>query len=176
MVRVPDGFLRYLLPSELRQLLHPRPYDNWILEESRRHGADPLLVLSIMREESRFDHRAKSPAAARGLMQFVIATARDVGREVGLAEVQAEDLYEPRTAIQLGARYLATRLEKFDGDRYAAAAAYNAGPNQAREWRRLAPAPGPDFLLSTIDFNETKGYVRVVMNSYERYREIYGEE
>jgi soluble lytic murein transglycosylase-like protein/tetratricopeptide (TPR) repeat protein len=175
MREVPDGFTRHLLPGELRRLLHPRPYLPWILEESRRQGADPLLVLSIMREESRFDPRAKSPAAARGLMQFVIATGREVGREVGLAEVLAEDLYDPATAIQLGARYLATRLELFGGDPYAAAASYNAGPYQAREWVRLAPAPGPDFLLSTIDFQETKGYVRVVMNSYERYREIYGE-
>ena len=53
------------------------------------------------------------------------------------------------------------------------AAAYNAGPNQARLWARMAPAPGDDMFLSAINFDETKDYVRKVLNSYERYGEIY---
>ena len=57
---------------------------------SRR--ADPRLVLSIMREESRFNPRAKSQAAARGLLQFILATARDIGRDIGLVDVDAVGL------------------------------------------------------------------------------------
>jgi soluble lytic murein transglycosylase len=90
-------------------------------------------------------------------------------------EVAPEDLYEPATIIQLGARYIADLLREFDRNPYAAAAAYNAGPNQARLWARMAPAPGNDFYLTAINFDETKDYVRKVMNSYERYAEIYDQ-
>ena len=72
-----------------------------------------------------------------------------------------------------GAKYLGDLLAQFDGDPYKAAAAYNAGPKQARLWARMAPAPGDDHFLSAVNFDETKNYVRKVLNSYERYGEIY---
>jgi soluble lytic murein transglycosylase-like protein len=170
---IPKDYLPPLLPVLLRQLLYPRYFYDVIQAESAKYGADPRLVLSIMREESRFNPRAKSAAAARGLLQFIITTARDVGQAIGLVKVAPEDLYDPRVVIQLGAKYIADLLGQFERDGYKAAAAYNAGPNQARLWARLAPAPGPDMFLSAINFDETKDYVRKVLNSYERYGEIY---
>jgi soluble lytic murein transglycosylase len=64
---------------------------------------------------------------------------------------------------------------QFGGDPYKAVAAYNAGPRQVQLWQRLAPGPGDDVFLSTVNFDETKEYVRRVMTSYTRYREIYGD-
>ena len=127
-----------------------------------------------MREESRFNPRAKSEAAARGLLQFIITTARDIGREVGIVDVAPDDLYDPRVIIQLGAKYISTLSQRFRNDHYDVAGAYNAGPNQVALWSRLAPAPGDDFYLSSVNFDETKQYIRKVMNSYRRYRQIYG--
>jgi soluble lytic murein transglycosylase-like protein len=176
MNAVPDDFLPQLLPAQLRQLLYPRYFYETILEEAGRHGADARLLLSLMREESRFDPRAKSAAAARGLLQFIITTARDVGQRIGLVGLSPEDLYDPRIVIRLGARYLAELQEEFGGDPYRAAAAYNAGPNQVKLWGRQTPGPGADSFLSTINFEETKNYVRKVLNSYERYGEIYEGE
>src|SRR5881397_3858925 len=75
---------------------------------TRHFGADPTLVVAIMREESRFNPRAKSEAAARGLLQFIITTARDIGRDVGLVDVTPDDLYDPRVIIRLGAKYIST--------------------------------------------------------------------
>ena len=95
---------------------------------------------------------------------------------LGLVEVAPEDLYDPRLVIRLGAKYLGDLQAQFDGDPYAAAAAYNAGPAQARLWRKLAPAEGHDYFLSTVSFAETRHYVRKVLNSYERYGEIYQGE
>ncbi|MFN2441639.1 MAG: transglycosylase SLT domain-containing protein [Thermoanaerobaculia bacterium] len=173
MRSVPDGFVQELLPLRVRQLLYPRYFAQIIERDSERFGADPRLVLSIMREESRFDPRAKSIAAARGLLQFIITTARDIGASLGLVDLQSADLYDPRTIIQLGARYVADLLEEFDGSRYKAASAYNAGPFQTRLWSRLQPAEGDDYFLTSVNFSETKHYVRKVMNSYQRYGEIY---
>src|SRR5262249_2486943 len=150
---------------------YPRYFHDGIATQSARYGADPRLVLSIMREESRFNPRAKSAAAARGLLQFIITTAREVGRAIGLGQVSPEDLYEPRVVIPLGGEYLGALRAQFARAPNKTAAAYNAGPNQARLWARLAPAPGDDTYLSAINFDETKDYVRKVLNSYERYGE-----
>lgn len=172
---IPRDYVPELLPRTIRELLYPRYFFESIEEDSNRYGADPRLVLSIMREESRFNPRAKSAAAARGLLQFIITTARQVAQDLGILEVSSADLYDPRMIIQLGARYVATLLEEFDGNGYRAAAAYNAGPHQVRLWSRLAPAEGDDYFLSAINFTETKHYVRKVRNSYERYGEIYDQ-
>jgi tetratricopeptide (TPR) repeat protein len=174
MKNVPDDFHPALLPQVVRRLLYPRYFYSFIAEDAKRYEADPALVLSIMREESRFNPRAKSQAAARGLLQFIITTARDIGRDVGLLDVDPEDLYDPRVIIRLGAKYISELGEQFDGNHYRIAAAYNAGPKQVAQWERLQPAPGDDYFLTAIHFDETKDYVRKVMNSYERYVEIYG--
>jgi len=171
---VPNDYLPELLPLTMRQLLYPRYFYEYVADDSKHFGADPTLVMAIMREESRFNPRAKSEAAARGLLQFIITTARDIGREIGLVNVTDEDLYDPRVIIQLGAKYVSTLSEQFGNDHYATAAAYNAGPHQVALWQRLSPGTGDDFFLSSINFDETKQYVRKVMNSYKRYSEIYG--
>ena len=157
-------------PPVVQQLLYPRYFYNFILEDAKRYNADPALVLAIMREESRFNPRAKSQAAARGLLQFIITTARDIGRDVGLVDVDPADLYDPRIIIRLGAKYISELSEQVAGNRYRATAAYNAGPKQVALWTRLQSAPGDDYFVSAINFDETKAYVKKVMRSYERYR------
>jgi tetratricopeptide (TPR) repeat protein len=173
MKSVPDDYVPDLLPLSVRELLYPRYFYGAIESDSQRFDADPMLVLSIMREESRFNPRAKSEAAARGLMQFIIITAAEIGRDIGLVQVTPDDLYDPAIIIRLGAKYVGELMKKFDGDHYKTAAAYNAGPTQTALWSRLSPAPGDDFFLSSVTFDETKDYVRKVMNSYKRYGEIY---
>ncbi|HEV7425266.1 MAG TPA: lytic transglycosylase domain-containing protein [Thermoanaerobaculia bacterium] len=174
MNSVPRDYVPELLPLTVRQLLYPRYFYDYISEDSKTFGADPTLVLAIMREESRFNPRAKSEAAARGLLQFIITTARQIGRDTGLLNVDPEDLYDPRIIIRLGAKYISTLSKDFANDHYNVAASYNAGPKQTALWSRLAPAAGDDYFLSAINFDETKQYVRKVMNSYKRYVEIYG--
>jgi len=174
MNSVPRDYVPELLPLAVRQLLYPRYFYDYISDDAKSFGADPTLVLAIMREESRFNPRAKSEAAARGLLQFIITTARQIGRDVGLLDVDPEDLYDPRVIIRLGAKYISTLSKQFANDHYNVAASYNAGPKQTALWSRLAPAAGDDYFLSAINFDETKQYVRKVMNSYKRYAEIYG--
>lgn len=174
MKSVPADYHPDLLPLVVRQLLYPRYFAVFIEADAKKYATDPTLVLSIMREESRFNPRAKSQAAARGLLQFIITTARDIGRDVGLVDVDPEDLYDPRIVIQLGAKYISELQQQSGGNRYRVAAAYNAGPKQVALWQRMQPAAGDDYFLTAINFDETKQYVRKVMNSYERYGEIYG--
>ncbi len=169
---LPAEFLPELLPGQVRDLLYPRHYLALIQEDALRFGADPLLVLAIMREESRFDTRARSAAAARGLLQIVLTTARAVGRDLGLPEFEGEDLYDPALVIPLGSKYLADLQRDFGGNLMKAAAAYNAGPRQARLWSRLAPGTADDAFFASISFAETRRYVAQVLSSYDRYRAL----
>ena len=114
------------LPSEwvsiaLRRLLFPLPYR---AELERRVGADPdalHLLAAVMREESRFQPQAVSPAAARGLAQLVLPTARRLARNLGWGEIRAEELHRPEISIALGAAYLAELRKRFgEGGRGAA--------------------------------------------------------
>jgi soluble lytic murein transglycosylase-like protein len=173
MKSIPKDFHHALLPAAVRQLLYPRYFYSFIAADAKRYEADPSLVLAIMREESRFNPRAKSQAAARGLLQFIITTARDIGRDIGLVDVDPQDLYDPRVIIQLGAKYIAELAEQFGGNRYRTAAAYNAGPKQVALWSRLQAADGDDYFMTAVNFDETKHYVRKVLNSYEMYSAIY---
>jgi len=161
------------LPRIARELLYPRYFYDYIVDDSKTFGADPVLVLAIMREESRFNPRAKSEAAARGLLQFIITTARDIGRDVGLVDVTPDDLYDPRIVIRLGTKYIATLSKELGGNKHAIVAAYNAGPKQVALWQRLAPGPGDENFDASINFDETRDYVRKVMKSYAEYKAIY---
>jgi soluble lytic murein transglycosylase-like protein len=168
---LPSDYLPELLPVDVRGLLYPRHYAGRIGEDARRFGADPDLVLAIMREESRFDTRARSAAAARGLLQIVLTTAREVGRSLGMTEIEGEDLYDPERVIPLGSKYLGDLQRDFDGNLLKAAAAYNAGPRQVVLWSRLAPSAADDAFFASISFAETRRYVAQVLASYDRYRE-----
>jgi soluble lytic murein transglycosylase-like protein len=168
---LPSDYLPELLPAGVRGLLYPRHYAGRIDEDARRFGADPDLVLAIMREESRFDTRARSAAAARGLLQIVLTTAREVGRSLGMTGIEGEDLYDPERVIPLGSKYLGDLQRDFDGNLLKAAAAYNAGPRQAQLWSRLAPSSADDAFFASISFAETRRYVAQVLASYDRYRE-----
>ena len=171
--RLPAGLPFELLSPALQRLLYPRPFSAEVSEQAAANGLEAALLYGVMREESRFFPRARSSAAARGLLQILTATARAVAWEMGLGSVEPEDLYDPPTAIRLGARYLADLGRRFGGDAPAAVAAYNAGPAQAALWRRLSPAPGPDFLLTAVSFEETRGYVDKVLRCRDRYRQLY---
>jgi soluble lytic murein transglycosylase-like protein len=170
---LPQEVVPELFPRRLSELLYPRYYWERLVDDAAKYGADPRLVLSVMREESRFDLRAKSPAAARGLLQFIIGTAREVGQKLGLMDVQPDDLYQADVIIPLGSKYLGDLVREFGGNRYQAVAAYYAGPPQARLWARLSPAPEPEAYYSSVNFDETRRYVGRVLSTYERYREIY---
>jgi hypothetical protein len=157
MRSVPDDFHPDLLPLSVRRLLYPRYFYDVIVADAKRYDTDPRLVLSIMREESRFNPRAKSQAAARGLLQFIITTARDIGRAVGLVDLTPQDLYDPRIIIQLGAKYVSELGGKFEGDRYrVAAAAFFNSARRARSFslcavRRFFATAARAFSPLTLD-------------------------
>ncbi len=174
--RVPREVPERLLPAEMRRLLYPLPYRVEIVREARARGVDPLLLAAIIREESRFDPQAISPASARGLTQFVLPTAQRVAGQIGLEGLEAPDLHDPATSIALGAAYLAELGGRFGQGSWEVVAAYNAGEPQAQLWRSYCYSREPEELFTKVGFPETRGYLERVLASRAHYAAIWGAE
>lgn len=171
--RIPEKLPPQFLPNEYRELLYPLGYSFLILQEAKRQGVDPYLVAGIIREESRFDPGAFSGAAARGLTQFVIPTAREIAAEAEIGPIVPRDLERPEIAIALAAAYLNKLLREFDGFLPQAVAAYNAGEPQAKLWRLYCHSDEPAEYLTKVAFRETRHYLGKVLTSRAHYRELY---
>jgi soluble lytic murein transglycosylase len=153
--------------------LYPALYGETILREANRRRVDPRLVLAIMRQESGFKPRAKSLAAARGLLQLTIDTASKYAAHVGLNNLRDEDLYRPETSILLGSEYLADLSRQFPDLPEAVAASYNGGEDNVARWVRRAKQRDPGVFTAEVGFDETKNYVYKVMANYRAYKELY---
>lgn len=157
-------------PRAIRRLAFPMAYREAVVAESARAQIGPLLLLSLIRQESFYDRFAVSSADARGLTQMMPATGAEIARSLGRTGFQADELYEAATAVAYGARYVAAQLKAFDGDVFHAIAAYNAGGGPVRRWR--ASAGDPDIFVETIPYNETRAYVRSVYEYHAIYRAL----
>lgn len=129
----------------------------------RRAAAQSLPVselMAIARRESAFSPTARSPVGARGLMQLMPATGRSVARKEGMT-VSTRQLDNVEYNITLGSAYYAQLLERFEGNRAFALAAYNAGPNRVKNW--LSDDVPLDVWIETIPYRETRDYVKAVL-------------
>ncbi len=142
-------------------LLYPRPFDADVRSASRRTGLPEELIYAIIRQESLFRADAASSAGAIGLMQLLPETARITARRAGLPAPTRAQLTVPAVNIPLGSEFLASLVQRFDGETALAAAGYNAGPNAARRWLPTAPMD-LDVWVENIPFNETRAYVQRV--------------
>ncbi|MEZ5308111.1 MAG: transglycosylase SLT domain-containing protein [Pyrinomonadaceae bacterium] len=170
-----SALLSRLSPDESR-VLFPAPFRNHVLEFSRKEKIDPRFLLSIMRQESQFKADVKSSAAARGLMQFVSGTSNQIALELKLEGFRQDDLYSPRVAVMMGARYLGNLFRLFPGKPEAVAAAYNGGEDRVARWLKRANTSDPDIYFSEIVFSQTKDYVARVMENYRVYRQLYDQD
>jgi len=143
-------------------------------------AADRAAVYAITRQESMFQIDALSSAGARGLMQLMPGTARDVARKVGVDYSANRLVSDAAYNTLLGSTYLAAQLDRYDGSLVLAAAAYNAGPGNADKWIRAYGDPraanvDPVIWVELIPFQETRTYVKRVLGNYLVYRERLGD-
>lgn len=153
--------------------LYPAPYRDVIVREATKRKVDPRLLLAIMRQESNFRERAKSPAAARGLLQLVVDTASKYARRAGINNLQDEDLYRPAVSITIGSEYIADLQRLFPDLPEAVIASYNGGEDNVARWLKRSGHQDGGILASEVGFTETKGYVFVVMANYRAYQQLY---
>jgi soluble lytic murein transglycosylase len=139
------------------------------------------LALAIIRQESEYDPRARSPAGAMGLMQLMPRTAKEVAKKNDIAFKSPDRLYEAQYNITLGSAYLARMISSYDGSYVMAIAAYNAGPGNVRNWSNQFGTPGNNIdnavnWIEKIPYVETRNYVQRVMENLQVYRHLASEK
>ena len=122
--------------------------DRLIEVSARRFRLDSALIRAVIKVESDFDPSVISSKGARGLMQLMPETAREVG---------VLDPFDPSEAIHGGSKYLRKMLDSFDSNLDYALAAYNAGPNAVRKYGGIPP------------YQETQNYVKKVRQYFDYY-------
>jgi soluble lytic murein transglycosylase-like protein/TolA-binding protein len=155
---------------------YPAPYRAELLRSAKAKGVDPRFVLAIMKQESSFRPGAKSPAAARGLLQLVFDTAIKYNKRAGFPNLAADDLYAPSTNIAIGSLYIADLKDQFGGLYEAIAASYNGGEDNAARWLNRSKPKEAGIFTAEIGFAETKNYVFKVMTNYRVYCALYTED
>jgi soluble lytic murein transglycosylase len=139
------------------------------------------VVLAIIRQESEFDRRANSWAGARGMMQLMKYTAKIVAKQAKLPYSISRLTKDPEYNIKLGSYYFNSLMEDYNGVFPFAIAAYNAGPNRVKTWRRVNGDPSKGQLsyvnwIELIRFKETRNYVQRVLENINVYKYMINKE
>lgn len=161
------------LPNKFQyqELLYPKVFNEIVNRISKNFDIDPALIFAIMREESRFDKRAVSPAGAIGLMQLMPATAKREAKKAGMTIKEEKDIFETEKNIAIGSYYLKKLINEF-GSIVLAIAAYNAGENAVYSWLNENKYRQIDEFIEDIPYSETRAYVKRVLTSYFEYLRI----
>jgi soluble lytic murein transglycosylase-like protein len=172
---VPADYVLELAPRRLVELLYPARFRDSLFKHATSRNIDPKFVLSIARQESRFQTDVKSVAAARGMMQFIPSTANQIAGELKLANFSHDDLYNADTAILFGSQYLSNLFKLFPDQPQAVAGAYNGGEDNLARWIARSRSTDADRYVAEIGFSQTKDYVYKVLANYWTYQRLYDD-
>ena len=149
-------------------------YQDLVLSRSATSDFDPLLIFSIIRQESLYDKDAGSGQGALGLMQITPGTAQLIVDGLGWPmDFQTNYLFRPMVNLTLGTSHLSDLQLMNSYEIFPALAAYNAGQNAAAVWRNLSGSDS-DLFLETIRYPETHDYIRSIYEIYFMYNYVYG--
>jgi len=154
------------------RLMYPVMERGTLIESSRANGLDPILVASLIRQESSFNPRATSPVGARGLMQLMPSVGRTLARSRGVQGYTDESLYDPAVSIRLGTTHLGALFRGSSGLERVLAA-YNAGESRVVRWSNKAGTSDPEVFTERIPFVETRDYVRIIVRNRAFYGALY---
>jgi soluble lytic murein transglycosylase len=160
-------------PIFVQRLFYPIFFADLIFAEAEKYEIDPALLLSIMRQESLFEQSAESIAGARGLMQVMPATGEYVAERSDFSDAfHPDQLWLPYLSVKFGAWYIGQQLALFEGNQFAALAAYNAGPGNVLEW--IKTSADLDVFVESIPYRESRVYIRNIYINLAAYRRLYG--
>ncbi len=144
-------------------LRFPIKYSEQVKLNAKQRNLDPAIVFGLIRRESAFNEKARSPVGARGLMQIMPKTGRQIARELKEKWRAENSLFNPELNVKYGTFYYKQLLNQFNGHYALAAAAYNAGPHRVKRWLPQQEPVAADIWIETIPFKETRAYVSAVL-------------
>jgi soluble lytic murein transglycosylase len=144
------------------ELRFPLSYSDEIHAQAELHNIDPVILFGLIRRESAFNDDAHSHTGARGLMQIMPKTGRQIARDLKERWRGTHSLHDPKKNLRYGSYYYQKMLKKFDGHYALALAAYNAGPHRVKQWLPDESLP-TDIWIETIPYSETRDYVTTVL-------------
>lgn len=162
--------IRYII---LPKIVFPIKYKKQVFESAKNHDVDPLLVLAIMKAESKFNPNALSRRGAKGLMQIMDTTGEWAASELGMSEFTADQLFDPKVNIDIGCWYIARLINQYEGDVPTLLAAYNAGTGNVYKWRNNKEYSLDGIVIDYIPFGETRRYIKKVMMNLNFYTYLY---
>jgi len=161
------------LPDYFAHIIYGLYYLPWVQQTAEKYDIPLLFLMSLIHQESRFEGFIESSAGALGLMQIIPGTAAQIAGEINYPQdFSISDLSIPFINLQLGANYLSRQILLFDGDLYAAAAAYNGGPGNALIWKEIS-GEDPDLFLGVVRYLETRTYIRRITEIFSIYKTLY---
>jgi soluble lytic murein transglycosylase len=156
-------------------LRFPIAYQDTFAHYASQQQVPSTELMAIARRESAFFPEARSPVGARGLMQIMPATGKQVASKLGRKH-QSADLYQVDNNVLLGSAYYRQLLDRFDGNRVFALAAYNAGPHRVDRWRKASATTLPvELWIETIPYRETRNYVQAVLSYNVVFQYLIGK-
>lgn len=161
--------------SAVWKWIYPVTYPNVIHEAAEAYQVDPYLVTTVIQIESQFDQTIVSQKGAVGMMQLMPETAEWIIERAGFTSLTREDLEKPQVNIRVGSWYLSYLQRKYQGNRLAVIAAYNAGPGNVDTWIRDGIWDGTYENVQHIPYGETRHYVKRFLYFYGRYQSVYPE-
>ncbi len=159
-------------PIFMQQRIYPRPFRVLITEQAIANNIDPLLLFSLIRQESLFEEGARSVAAAQGLAQIIPDTGHWIAEQLGYPNYTNDLVYRPMINVRFGAYYLDWVRDYLDGNIVSALVGYNAGPGNSAQWREIAGADDVQF-VETLGMYEPRTYVRTIASNLYNYTRLY---
>lgn len=159
----------YLNDVDLR---FPLAFQKNITKYAKKNNIDPAWAFAIARRESSFMPDANSGVGAKGLMQIMLGTAKQVERK----RVSTKYLLNAKNNIKLGTKYLKILSDQYKGNNVLATASYNAGPHRVKKWAKEAKGMPIDMWIETIPFKETREYVKSVLAYQQIYQHKIGKK
>jgi soluble lytic murein transglycosylase len=163
------------LPEEIWRSLYPVRYWEVISAQAAKTSLNPAFILSLIRQESGFEVKARSKANALGLMQIIPSTGKKLAKNASIGRFTANKLYQAEINITLGVKYLASLMKQY-GREELALAAYNAGNTRVDRWLKEFGNVDMVEFVERIPFSETRGYVKQVLSNKSHYNLLASPE
>ena len=158
----------YITKIILKKYVYVIKYEEIVKKSAANTNLDPYLIFSIIKQESKFNEYATSKKNAKGLMQILDSTAKEISNN------NEVNLYDAATNITVGTKYFKTLLDRYNGNLNLSICAYNAGLGNVDKWITSENIfKDNKLIISNIPFKETREYLINILNYYNKYVELY---